>query len=168
MSDPRIPSVGEKIRMVGKLVRIDTPEPVQPPDEYVFEDVDARVELRFDGQVLNDCGTFNDFYGCSVETGIVEARKTAESRGLTSSSEIEVVVVVKITNQRRRHLSKDKEPWSYDREFRRFRDLDGYPGHYGLEPTREEDVWSSKRWLKWTRSGDDSNTAPDGASTKEK
>jgi len=70
---PRIPNIEERVRLLGTLLRIDTPKPIQPPDEYVFEDVDARVEIRMGDRVLKECGTFCDWYGCAVTSGIKEA-----------------------------------------------------------------------------------------------
>jgi len=145
MSDPRIPNVGEKVRMLGTLIRVETPKPIQPPDEYIFEDVNARVELRLRDSVIKEFGTYNDFHGCSVTSAIKEAKQICEVHGIGPTSDNEIVVV-KVTTQFRRLLSREGDTYAYDREFRRFNYMSS-GGGYGVAPDVEVDVWSSKRWL---------------------
>jgi len=139
---PRIPNIEERVRLLGTLLRIDTPKPIQPPDEYVFEDVDARVEIRMGDRVLKECGTFCDWYGCAVTSGIKEALEVCENMGLTPTSDVEVVVI-KVTSQIRKHLSRDKAPYTYAKEFRRFDRME-YGCCWDLAADVEEEVWSSK------------------------
>jgi len=143
--EPRIPNIGERVRLVGTLIRVETPKPIQPPDEYVFENIDARVEMRLGEAVVKDFGTFNDWYGDAVRSGILEAKQICEHHRIGPTSDNEIVVV-KVTTQRRQLLSLDRDAYTYDKEFRRFSNM-AQGGYYDLAPTVEEDVWSSKRWV---------------------
>ena len=84
---PRMPKIGEKIRMLGELVRIDEPAPVQPPAEYIFKVVGADLELWLNGAVLKRLISYNDFYGSAVESAIEEARKYCGRQKITAESD---------------------------------------------------------------------------------
>jgi len=144
--EPRIPNIGERVRLVGTLIRVETPKPIQPPDEYVFENIDARVEMRLGEAVVKDFGTFNDWYGDAVRSGILEAKQICEHHRIGPTSDNEIVVV-KVTSQCRQILSRGTEPYLYEKEFRQFCNMSS-GGGYGVAPTIEKDVWSSKRWLE--------------------
>lgn len=54
---PRLPDPGEFVRGVGTLLRTEVvPPPPQPPPEtdWIFEDMNARGELRRRGRVLEE------------------------------------------------------------------------------------------------------------------
>ena len=141
----KIPVVGEYVRNTGKLIRIDTitPPPPETYYEYIFEDINARGELRLNGEKLDELCHINDFYGLgtSVTTAIEEMKAYAEKRKITSKSELEVVVI-KITEQTRMK-PLNRENYSA----KGFRDFDyiEYGSKRDLPEDKEEIVWSSKK-----------------------
>lgn len=140
---PRLPKKGEYVRMHGVLIDVKTIQPPTPKPykEYVFEERDARKELRFkDGRVLDTLSTLNDFggLGSGEKTAIEELMETAKEMGLDMDSDVEAVVVRETCQYVAIPL---KKPNFYDRSF-----FDFEHKSHGSELTREEmDVWSSKR-----------------------
>lgn len=140
----RLPKVGEFIRMVGTLIAIEEipPEPVSPQVDYIFEEINARCELRFGGEVVQVISCLTDFCGreTSVETAIKDMERYAESRGLDADSELEAVVVRVATQCRKRPRGDEN---FYDPTFSGF----GTPVGATLQVPRpvEEVVWSSKQ-----------------------
>jgi hypothetical protein len=142
---PRLPTAGEYVRMVGRLVDVvDSAPSPPPPKDWIFECVAARVELRRHDRVLETFGTFNDFYFGefgAVRSAFEEARGVVARERILKSSEVEVVVV-KITSQTSQRPEEHRvEPWCYDRQFRSF-DRGGR-AHNLPEPV-EVDVWNSR------------------------
>lgn len=145
-SEPRLPVVGEFVRTVGTLVRIEvvTPPPPPPETDYIFEKIEARCELRLrDGTELKKLQTLNDFYGLetSVETAIEEMEAYAQKHNIGPDSDIEVVVV-KVTSQCRAQPIYDQKNF-YDKEFMDFNALPLGSKRGVAEPV-EEVVWSSR------------------------
>ena len=142
---PRLPAVGEYVRMVGRLVAVVDSEPQPPPPKnWVFEGVDARVELRRRGRVLETCCTFNDFYFGefgAVRSALEDVRGICTREGIDEHSEVEVVVVKVTTQENKRFVEHDALPWSYDRQFRRFESANDWRG---LSEPVEVDVWNSR------------------------
>ena len=58
--NPRIPKIGEYVRSIGTLVAIEDVTPPPPPKQldYIFEDVDAVVELWICGAHQSEIGSF--------------------------------------------------------------------------------------------------------------
>lgn len=138
---PRIPGVGEYVRMYGTLVQTqDVTPPVKTEIDYIFEDTEARIEARINGKVVTTYETFNNFYGkdTCVSSAIAEARKYVERFG---KSDLEFVVVQVTERVRMRPMAKEN---FYHDEFREFRSLDHGCKWELPEPT-EVDVWSSSR-----------------------
>lgn len=141
---PRLPQIGEYVRGHGTLVSIEiVPPPPQPPprEDYIFQEITARAEVRFGREVLKSLGTYNDHYG--LETSIRAARETAEGyakvHGIPPDGQLEVVVVRVASHFRARPENKEA---FYDRKFFAFEPLrTRYDS--GVPPETEEVVWSS-------------------------
>jgi hypothetical protein len=107
----KIPEVGEYVRHLGRLVKIEDVTPVPPPPErdYIFEDIEARCELIYRDEVLRHVATFNDFYGfeTSVENAIKEMKEYAEKKQITKDSELEVRIT-KVVSQIRMKPTNQK------------------------------------------------------------
>lgn len=118
MSEPRLPKVGEYIRSVGVLVAIEEipPKPVPPQIDYIFEQTEARCEMRFKGKGVNVIQTLWDHagQGSAVKTAIEDMKSYAKREEIDPSSDIEVVVVEVKTQYR--FKPKDRECF-YDRQF---------------------------------------------------
>jgi hypothetical protein len=139
----KIPAIGEYVRNIGKLLAVETIQPPPPPPytEYIFEEINARVELRLGDEVIDKIEELNDFYGLntSVETAIGDAQKYTTKRNLTDKSELEVVVVKIIKQIRMNKL--DREAF-FSNSYFNFE----YTGkYYPNDPAPVETViWSSK------------------------
>jgi hypothetical protein len=141
----KIPVIGDYIRNIGTLVKIETipPKPVEPEVDYIFEDIEARCQLRFNGEIIKNLSDFNDFYGLGtgVKYAIKEMKAYAIQHKITKDSDLEVVVI-KITRQYRARPTKRFEYW--DKKFVDFAPLDNYQSTRGLPEPIETLVWSSK------------------------
>ncbi len=141
----KLPKIGEHVRNVGKLVAVESIQPPAPKPYklYIFEEREARCELRLGSEVLKHIETLNDFYGLGsgVKTAIEEMKEYAAKRNLTGSSELEVVVV-KITRQYRKMLIERDN--MYQPGYASFGDLPDYMAQKGLPEPVEEIAWSSK------------------------
>ena len=141
---PRLPEVGEYVRMKGRLVEVQDVTPKPPPKEvdYIFEDTNARVELRINGKRITEYGTFNNFYGADscVPSAIEEAKKLMANIGPSDAE----LVVVKITSQRRMRPRGDREHSLYAPQFIDFQTL-SHGACSALPDDTEEVVWSSKK-----------------------
>ena len=140
---PRMPKIGEKIRMLGELVRIDEPAPVQPPTEYIFKVVGADLELWLNGIPIKSLTSYNDFYGSAVETAIEEAKKYCERQKITAESDLEVVVF-----ETTGHIRSYPDPGNafiYDKEFVRFTGANKYrPNREPVPSSTKRRAWSSR------------------------
>lgn len=138
---PRLPQVGEYVRMIGKLVEVQDVTPPPPPKEldYIFEETHARAEARVNGKVIETFSTFNNFAGegTCVEAAIEEAKEKRQHYG---PSDLEFVVV-KMTSRIRKRANGHKN--LYDPTFLDFDSLkNGW--NRDLPDDTEEVVWSSK------------------------
>jgi len=139
-----IPQVGEFVRHIGKLVAIEAIQPPPPKleEDYIFEELEARCELRLNGEVIKHLGTLNDFYGLEscVDSAIKEMEEYTSSRNITQNNDVEVVVIRKAYQVRKRPTTR-KNYFSDE--------------HFGFEPIAhgatfnlpepiETVVWSSK------------------------
>lgn len=88
----KVPEYGETVRGLGKLVRVDTPPPVYPPDEFIFEKIDATTRVLLNGRHLKDLGSFHDINGTAVANAIAEAQEYVAENGIDNVGPIEVVV----------------------------------------------------------------------------
>ena len=73
-NEPRLPIVGEFVRHHGTLIAIEEvpPKPQPPPKiDYIFEEIEARCEMRHKGEVIKEIQTLWDFYG--LETSVKSA-----------------------------------------------------------------------------------------------
>ena len=138
----KIPEVGEFLRGVGVLVKIEDGKPVPPPKDYIFEDITARCEMRLNGEVIKEIETLNDHYGLetSVKTAIEEMKDYAKRRGITDKSDVEIVVV-RVAEQTRMR-PKNRESY-YATGYMDFESL-RYGSHRNLPEDVETVVWSSK------------------------
>jgi len=137
--------VGEFVRHVGRLVEIQTvpPKPQPPPiKDYIFEDIEARCEIRLNGKTIKEIQTFNDFYGLGtgVKSAINEMREYATKEGLGPKNDIEIVVIRIVRQFVAR--PKDQENF-YDRTFFDFQPIVACSCSEH-EQSNETIVWSSK------------------------
>jgi len=145
MNEPRLPIDGEFVRHVGRLVKIQEipPKPQPPPvKDYIFEDIEAKCEIRLNGETIKGIQTLNDSYGLKtgINTAIKEMKEYAKERNIGPKSDIEVVVV-KVTKQfRARPINKEN---FYDKIFFDFKQLE-YGSQHDLPDPVEIIVWSSK------------------------
>jgi hypothetical protein len=145
MDNLKIPAVGEYVEHVGIFIRSETIEPPPPPDpeiDYIFEEVEARCELRLGDEVIDKIKTLNDWYGLetSVKTTIEDMKEYAEKRKLSSKSELEVVVIKVVRQYRARPVKIDRISYCPD-----FESLEYYKATRGLPEPTETIVWSSKK-----------------------
>jgi len=157
MSDvkkPRLPDVGEYVRMHGILIDVKTVNPPvpKPIKEYIFEECSARQELRFkDGEVLQTLGTYNNFYGLgtAVKSSIKELKAYSKKKGFDKNSNVEAVVVKEIRQYPATPNAKENY---YNKEF-----VDFDHQLYSDLKNKEIDVWSSKRGhlKQWEKSQED-------------
>lgn len=100
----KLPEIGEFVRNIGKLVKIEDIilPPPQPERDYIFEDIEAICEIFYKGELIKRLCTYNDFYGfgTSVETAIKEMKAYAFERQITKSSELEVRVTQVVSQTR--------------------------------------------------------------------
>lgn len=96
MSDPKVPEVGDYVRMTGTLLEvIDVPPLPQPPPQklFIFKDCTATVEIRVNGLTLKTCSTYNNFNGrdACVRDAICEAKELVDNYGTATGVEVCVV-----------------------------------------------------------------------------
>ena len=146
--NPRIPNVGEFVRTVGRLIdvkEVTPPPPPPPPSEkqYVFEQICARGEVRLNGEVLKNFGTYTDYYGLetSVEKVTEQMRAYAAANGIGPSSELEVVVVRIVSYDLRR---VGKEAGFYDKTYVEFKEIPYSQRMVACCPAVERVWWSSR------------------------
>jgi hypothetical protein len=97
------PEINEFLRGAGTLIAIEDAKPTPPPPkDYIFERVEARIEVRLGAEVLKSRGTFWDFDGleASVQTAIEEASEYATEHKIGADSELEVVVMKIVSRTR--------------------------------------------------------------------
>jgi hypothetical protein len=146
MSDLKIPQVGEYIRNVGKLIKVEDELPAPPPPtkDYIFEDIEAKCELylKSNGELLDKLGTINDFYGreTSVTTAIEEMKEYAKKRNITKDSELEVRVTKVVSLTRMKPINQEA---FYAKGYRDFQSRE-WGSKYQLPDPVETIVWSSK------------------------
>jgi len=135
-----IPEVGQFLRHIGKLVSIET---IQPPPEthYIFEDIEARGELRLNGEVIKHLGTLSDFFGLgtSVKNAIKEMKEYCQQIGITKNSDVEAVVIRVVSQFRTKPIEREN---FYAKGYSDFERVNRWDGDLP-EPT-ETIVWSSK------------------------
>jgi hypothetical protein len=147
MSDtttPRLPAVGEYVRGVGTLHAVEQPPaPPPPPPVYIFQQTTATAELRRNGELLKELQTLTDWYGLetSVATCIDEMRSYCARQRITSTSELEVVVVRVVSYYRARPVHQQENILA--REFQSFSVLD-HGGCWDVPEPEETVVWSSR------------------------
>ena len=144
MKELKIPEIGQYVRHIGTLVGIEEipPKPViEPTKEYIFEQIDARCEMRHHGETLKVIQTLNDFYGygTGIETAIKEMKAFAIKKEITPESDLEVVVI-KVTSRYRFNMVDNE--CRYDKQFYDF--AHNFRSTYGMPDPGEEIVWSSK------------------------
>ena len=139
------PKIGEFVRHIGKLVSIEKaiPPPLpKPSTDYIFEEVEARCELKLNDEVLKHLVTLNDFYGegTGVESAIKEMKEYASNRNITRDSDLEVVVTRRTYQVRKRPTDRSN---IYSDEYFNFEQIEYGATTNLIEPT-ETIVWSSK------------------------
>lgn len=109
-----IPKQGDFVRRQGLLIRTEEYTPPRPPTEidFIFEEQEARTELRLNTLTVSEIQTLNDYYGpgTAVESSIKEAKEYAEENGINKDSDLEIIVI-KIVNQFRAKII-NKAPYN--------------------------------------------------------
>lgn len=142
---PRLPEVGEFVRQHGRLIAVEVvppPPPPPPQKDYIFEEIEARCEIRRNGELFKELHTNNDFYGLetSVKVAIEEMEAMAAQQQIGPESELEIVVV-RVTSYFRAR-PQDKENL-YDRKFVDFEPIPRWSRN-NVPGETETVVWSSK------------------------
>ena len=145
LKELKIPKVGEFVRHIGKLVSIEEIPPPPPPKlskDYIFEEIEAQCELRLNGEVIKHIATLSDFYGqgTSVESAIEEMKEYASKRNITKDSDVEVVVIRRVYQTRKRPNTRSN---FYSKEYFDFDNIEHEATSNLIEPI-ETIVWSSK------------------------
>jgi hypothetical protein len=143
----KIPVIGEYVRNVGKLLKVEViPPPPQPPPKtyYIFEDVEARCELRHNGETIKTMQTLCDFYGIGTgeSTAIEEMKDYAKNHAITKDSDLEVVVI-RVVRQIRKEIVDGTNYCA--KEYYNFDYVNVYPHQRDIPEPTETVVWSSKR-----------------------
>ena len=138
------PKIDDYVRCHGVLIAVHefTPPPPPPVKVFVFEEQEARCELRLNGNLLKELQTLDDFYGLgtAVKTAVSEMTEYARREGIDADSALEVVVV-KTQNQLKTQ-ALDKENF-YDKQYCDFDHTSIFP-ELLLAEMIETVVWSSK------------------------
>jgi hypothetical protein len=142
---PKLPQVGDYVRMKGRLVEIQDVTPKEIVLDYIFEDTEATVYGMINGKIVREYGTFNNFYGqdSCVKSAVEEAENKQKELG---ESDLEFVVAKKTTQNRMRPNPRNLSSL-YAPEFRDMALLD-HGCCAGLPNEKIEKVWSSVHgWL---------------------
>jgi hypothetical protein len=139
----KIPTIGDFVRNGGKLIRIETAEPTPPPKDYIFEEITARCEMRFNDKVLKELGEISDYYGLgtSITTAIKEMKEYANSQNITDKSDIEIVVIKVVSQTRKRPIYCESYIQGDHWEFESL----SCGSKWQMPDDVETVVWSSKR-----------------------
>lgn len=143
---PRPPVVGEHVRTIGTLIRIDgpPPPPPPPPQQYVFRTESARIELLINDVKIKTIAELSDFYGegTGVTSAIKEARAQMSIMKLSPESDSELRVTRVISYSRYVASTRSRE-FFYDK---RICDLEGIGNgcRRDVPPTEEKLVWTSR------------------------
>jgi hypothetical protein len=140
----RLPEVGEFVRGHGTLVRVEEiPPELQPPPKkvYIFEQNDARWEVRFGNEVLSHSSKHNEFYGqhTAVPFVIKEAKAYCKKNKIGPKHALEVVVI-RIVDEEQKVPARDEN--CYDRQFIDFAGAHQYASHKNISETV---VWTSRK-----------------------
>jgi hypothetical protein len=142
--DLKVPQVGEYVRHNGKLVAIEDVTPPQPPKEidYIFEEIEAKVEVLYGDEIYNHLETISDFYGYEtcINEATQDAKEYARKRHITKESDLELRVTKVVTQYRKRPINREN---IYDEQFQSF-DYKEKGSQYNLPEPIETIVWSSK------------------------
>jgi hypothetical protein len=140
-----LPLIGEYLRGIGRLVSREAiqPPPQPPPTEdFIFEEITARCELRLNGHRLVELQELNDYYGLGM--GKVQAIKDMETyiaeEHITANSDLEVVVI-----EVKQYFRARPKNWEdrINKGFHQFEPLDT-GSKWNVPETIETIVWSSK------------------------
>lgn len=147
----KIPEVGEFVRNIGKLIKVETIQPPPPPPytDYIFEEEEARCELRYNGETIKHITTLNDFYGlgAGVTTAITEMKNYCRNHNIHPYNDLEVVVIKIIRQYRANKLDKGA---FYSEGYYDFETKGEYSSQRGLPEPTEEIIWSSKNNESWS------------------
>jgi len=140
----KIPKVGEYVRNMGRLIKIEDIVPPPPPidKDYIFEDIEAKCELIYKGTFIKSLGTSSDFYGIgtSVETAIKEMKEYAIEMQITQDSDLEVRITKVVSQVRRQPIDREN---FYAKGYKDF-ETKKWGSKLNLPEPVETIVWSSK------------------------
>ena len=140
----KIPEVGEYVRNMGRLIKIEDIVPPPPPidKDYIFEDIEAKCELIYKGTFIKSLGIFNDFYGIgtSVETAIKEMKEYATEMEITEESDLEVRITKVVSQVRMQSVDREN---IYKKGYKDF-ETKKWGSKQNLPEPIETIVWISK------------------------
>ena len=134
----KIPEVGEYLRHVGRLVKIENSKPLPPPpDDYIFEETEYKMFMKRNGEILKGFGAFMDE---AKDDAIKEMTDYAKSHNITKDSEVELVVVEERIQYRMRPTHRRN---FYAEAYTDFEVIDT-GSRRGLPEPKLKVIWSSK------------------------
>ena len=139
---PRLPVVGDIVRSKGRLIKVFTPPPIQPPKEYIFEDVSYEIVVMNGEHLIHTVSKLGNLYSDSITRAIEDAKKVAINKRWNipqSGMRVDLIEIIErtryVVNQASLGMYGTGE--FYDREFV---PMAYHKDHsYGLgEPTRRD------------------------------
>ncbi len=148
----RYPEVGQFIKHIGKLIKVDVINPPPPPsyEEFIFEEISAKIEVKRFGKLIEGLGEYSDWYGLedSVKSAIEEAKEYCVENQIGKDSELEVVVTRVATYVRKSPTNKaefwSREGYDDNKGWMDFKPCDNYRYCRDVPEPIETVVWSSK------------------------
>jgi hypothetical protein len=133
----KIPQVGEYLRDVGKLIKVEEIVPTQPQKDYIFEDIEYKCDLYLDDELLKSLTTYGNFRQHAID----DMSKYCADRKINKNDRLEMRITEVKTQVRRQFTSKES---FYNEGYPEFvrKDIGCY---LNLPEPVETIVWSSKK-----------------------
>lgn len=146
---PRLPVVGDIVRSKGRLIEVVTPPPIQPPNEYIFEDVSYEIVIMNGGHLIDTESTLANLYSDSITRAVEEAKRVTLNKRWNipqSGMRVDLIEIIQRTRYvvNQVYLGLHDSGEFYDRDIM---PMTYHKDHsYGLgEPARRV-IWTSTNW----------------------
>lgn len=147
-SNLKIPQIGEYIRNIGTLTKIEdvVPKPPPPEKDYIFEIIEARCDLYRNNELLKHLYTLNDFYELNscIKTAIEEMIDYATTNKITKDSEVELRVT-KVSSLIRMNPTWEKNYYTKEYTDFKYKELGS---RFNLPEPTETIIWTSRELLE--------------------